>query len=394
MNKKLNDSVHDLCHNFCELVPTLQSIISNEVLLHRPVFDQAEEDLVVKAVRSNFVSSVGAMVDEFETITKSTTGSKHAASVVNGTAALHLALKAVGVEKNSEVLTQALTFVATSNAITYCGARPIFIDVDEDTLGMSPTSLRTWLKANADIDGGRCINRGTGAEISACLPMHTFGNVCRIDELAEICEEFLIPLVEDSAEALGSTLRDRHVGTYGLVGTFSYNGNKIITTGGGGMVITDSEEVASRVKHLSTTAKLPHQYEYFHDEAGYNYRMPNLNAALGIAQMQKLPGHLKVKKQIYEKYLSFFKLYGLRLIEPLENSCSNHWLNAVVFETYEQRTEFIELTNQHGIMTRPVWSLMTNLPMYQTCLNDGLKVSRRMANLVVNLPSSANMVFQ
>ena len=278
-------------HNTDEFIP-----------LHRPVFAGDEKALLTECIDSNFVSSVGKRVDEFEQRMADFTGARFGVAVVNGTSALQVALRVAGVESGDEVVTQALTFVATANAIAHAGAEPVFVDVDRDTLGLSPEALATWLDANAERREGRCFNRATGKRISACMPMHTFGLPCRIEEIGRICADWGIALVEDAAESLGSYVGERHTGTFGRLGVFSFNGNKIITTGGGGVIVTDDEALAKHAKHLTTTAKVPHPYEYVHDELGYNFRMPNLNAALGCAQMDQLPGFLETKRGIAEGY--------------------------------------------------------------------------------------------
>lgn len=356
--------------------------------LHRPVFNGHERQYLVDCIDSNFVSSVGAKVAEFERRVGSFAGVKHAVATVNGTAALHIALQLVGVERGNEVLTQALSFVATCNALSYAGAEPVFVDVDLDTLGMSPTALRRWLTMNAEVRGGHAFNRMTGRRIAACVPMHTFGFPLRIAEVVGVCNEFAIPVVEDAAESLGSYVNGRHTGTFGKLATLSFNGNKIITTGGGGMIVTDDEMLAKRAKHLTTTAKVPHPYEFVHDEVGYNYRLPNLNATLGCAQMERLPEMLTVKAGVARRYASFFEGSGVRFVQPVEGALPNWWLNAVVLGDEAQRDELLEATNAQGVMTRPIWRLMSRLEMFKHCQHDGLENSRWLEARVVNLPSS------
>lgn len=356
--------------------------------LHRPVFAGNEKRYLAECVDSNFVSSVGAMVAQFEAQVAEFTGSRHAIACVNGTAALHVALQVAGVERGDEVLSQALTFIATCNALSYVGAVPVFIDVDEDTMGMSPDALEAWLSRNVEMRGGRPCNRGSGRRIAACVPMHTFGFVCRIEEIARICRDYGIVLVEDAAESLGSRVGTRHSGTFGKMATLSFNGNKVVTTGGGGMVVTDDEAIAKRLKHLTTTAKIPHPYEFVHDEVGYNYRLPNINAALGCAQMEKLAGMLGIKAEIAESYRNFFAGSGTRFVEARAGTTANHWLNAIVLDSLAERDAFLAATNAQGVMTRPVWRLMSGLPMFEACQNDGLEISRWLEERVVNLPSS------
>ena len=361
---------------------------SEFIPLHRPVFEGAEKDYLVACINSNFVSSVGERVTEFEQQIAAFTGSKFAIATVNGTAALHIALKLAGVNRGDEVLSQALTFVATCNALSYAGAQPVFVDVDRDTLGMSPDAVRSWLQANAEIRNGQAWNRHTGARLAACIPMHTFGLPCRIAEIVAVCNEWNIPVVEDTAESLGSYVGERHTGTFGKLATFSFNGNKIITTGGGGMIVTDDEALAKRAKHLTTTAKVPHPYEFVHDEIGYNYRMPNLNAALGCAQMEKLPIMLEIKAEIAERYRAFCEQNDIHYVSAPTGTRPNYWLNAIVLDSREDRDAFLEYTNAQGVMTRPVWRLMNSLEMFKHCQHDGLQNSRWLEERVVNLPSS------
>lgn len=358
------------------------------VPLHRPVFGGREKRYLTECIDSNFVSSVGAKVTEFEHCVARFVGAKYAVATVNGTAALHVALQLAGVNRGDEVLSQALTFVATCNALTYCGAKPVFIDVDCDTLGLSPCSLGRWLEANVEMRDGAAFNRSTGRRIAACVPMHTFGFPLRIQEVVAVCNEYGIAVVEDAAESLGSYVGDRHTGTFGRLATLSFNGNKVITTGGGGMIITDDEALAKRAKHLTTTAKVPHPFEFVHDEIGYNYRMPNLNAALGCAQMERLAEMLAIKDEVARKYAAFFAGTGARFVEPIQGAHANRWLNAVVLEDEAQRDALLNYTNAQGVMTRPIWRLMSRLDMYQHCQNDGLENSRWLEARVVNLPSS------
>ncbi len=358
------------------------------VPLHRPVFEGNERRYLVDCIDSNFVSSVGIRVTEFEDRIASFTGAAHAIATVNGTAALHVALILAGVRPGDEVIGQALTFIATCNAISYIGAKPVFVDVDEETLGLSPVALRRWLQANTRPGPDGPVNRRTGARIAACVPMHTFGLPLHIAEIARICAEYGIALVEDSAESLGSFTEGQHTGRKGLLATFSFNGNKVITTGGGGMIITDDPGIARRAKHLTTTAKQPHPWEFFHDETGFNYRLPNLNAALGCAQMEHLPAMLAIKAEIAARYRAFCAGAKLRFVDAPEGTSPNWWLNAVILADRAERDAFLTLSNGRGIMTRPVWRLMSELPMFSDCENDGLSVSHWLAERLVNLPSS------
>ncbi len=363
---------------------------SDFIPLHRPIFEGAEKAYLTDCVDSNFVSSVGERVTEFEERMAAFVGARHAVATVNGTAALHAALAVAGVEPGDEVLTQALTFVATCNAIAYTGAAPVFADVDADTLGLSPAAVRRFLAEQTDPapDGGGRLNRATGRRIAACLAMHTFGHPCRIEELVEVCDAYGIPVVEDAAESLGSWMGERHTGTFGRLGTLSFNGNKVITTGGGGMIVTDEDDLAARARHLTTTAKAPHGYEFFHDELGFNYRLPNLNAALGVAQMERLPAILAAKREVARRYAAFFEGRPEAFIAERAGTTANYWLNAVRVGSRAERDALLEATNEAGVMTRPIWTLMVDLPMYQHCQHDGLVNSRWLADRVINLPSS------
>jgi aminotransferase in exopolysaccharide biosynthesis len=372
-----------------KLIEFIHQIYGPEfVPLHRPVFERNEKQYLVDCIDSNFVSSVGACVAEFEQQVATFAGAEYGIATMNGTAALHASLVLAGVERGDEVISQALTFIATANAISYIGAMPVFIDVDRDTLGMSPKALRAWLEANTRVEDRVSVNKTTGARIAACVPMHTFGIPVRIQEIADICEEFSIALIEDTAESLGSYIGDRHTGTFGALGTFSFNGNKIITTGGGGVIVTNDADLAERTKYLTTTAKRPHPYEFFHDEIGYNYRLPNLNAALGVAQMETLPEALKIKAEIAAKYRSFCAAHGLNFIDAPEGTTANYWLNAICLEGRAQRDTVLEKCNEAGVMVRPIWRLMTELPMYESCQADDLENAKWLVDRVVNIPSS------
>ena len=356
--------------------------------LHAPVFRGRERELVLDTLESTFVSSVGAFVDRFERDTAAFCASPRAVAVMNGTAALHISLVLAGVERDDLVVTQSLTFVATCNAIAYCGAQPLFIDVDRSTLGLSPTALDAWLQEHALIDdAGDCRTRDGHRRIRACVPMHTFGHPVDLDALVDVCTRWRLVLIEDAAESLGSYYKGRHTGTFGRIGVLSFNGNKIMTTGGGGMVLVD-EELGKRAKHLTTTAKIPHPYEFFHDEVGYNYRMPNLNAALGCAQLEQLPAFLESKRALAQRYIQFFEGTNLQPILEPEHCRSNYWLNGVICEDPAQRDALLKATNEAGVMTRPIWALMTRLPAHANALAGPLDNAQWLEARVVNLPSS------
>jgi aminotransferase in exopolysaccharide biosynthesis len=364
----------------------------NPVPLHAPVFIGKEKEYLADCINTTFVSYVGKYVTKFEEMTAKFTGAKYAVAIVNGTAALQIALEVAGVECGDEVITQPLTFVATANAISHCGAKPVFVDVDIDTMGMSPQKLEHWLKNNAkfrQLSTGRsvCMNKKTGKKIGAIVPMHTFGHPCRIDKIVEIANNYNIPVIEDSAESLGSYYKDKHTGTFGLAGILSYNGNKTITTGGGGMIITNDETFANNAKHLTTTGKVPHKWEYIHDIVAYNYRLTNVNAALGVAQMENLTKILENKRKTAQLYADFFGNINVEFFQQPKNSISNHWLNAIVLENRKERDEFLNYTMEQKIMTRPIWRLMNKLKMYEDCLNGNLDNSLWLEDRVVNIPS-------
>ena len=356
--------------------------------LHRPVFQGNERQYLIDCIDSNFVSSVGAKVTEFEKKVADFTGSKHAIATVNGTAALHVAIELAGVKPGDEVISQALTFIATCNAISYAGAKPLFIDVDPDTMGLSPAALERFLEKNTEKRASGTFNKTSGNRISACVPMHTFGFPCRIAEIAEICADWDIALIEDAAESLGSYAGSRHTGTFSSMATLSFNGNKVITTGGGGMIITDDSELAKRAKYITTTAKVPHPYEFVHDETGYNYRMPNLNAALGCAQMERLDEFLTVKAQLADQWDAFFNDRDVDFVKAVNGNNANHWLNAIILDSRSDRDKFLKMTNDNNVMTRPIWTLMSKLPMFKDCQTDGLENSLWLEDRVVNIPSS------
>ncbi len=338
-----------------------------------------------------FVSSVGKFLDEFEEKIAKYTGARYAVATSNGTSALHIALLLANVTRNDEVITQPLTFVATCNAISYCGANPVFIDVDKETMGLSPLSLQAYLEKNAYIKNQQCINNKTGKVIKACVPMHTFGQPCRIDEIKEICEKYHISLIEDAAESLGSFYKNKHTGTFGQMGIISFNGNKIITAGGGGCIITDDETLVKKAKHLTTTAKVPHKWKFAHDAIGFNYRMPNLNAALLVAQLEQLDGFLENKRLLANKYKEFFKKSDIVFVTELENSKSNYWLNTIILKDRQQRDLLLDEANSKGVMVRPIWVLVSKLSIFKNAQNGDLTNSEWLEQRVVNIPSSVTI---
>lgn len=358
--------------------------------LHEPKFSEREKILIGEAIDSTFVSSVGAFVEKLEKEICRITGAKHAVATVNGTSALHAALVAGGVMPEDEVITQPLTFVATANAIAYCGAKPIFLDIDSDTMGLSAEALEGFCRKHTIIKNGACLNKQTGRRIAACVPMHTFGHPCRIDQIAEICQQYHLLLVEDAAESLGSTYQGKHTGIFGKFGIFSFNGNKIITGGGGGMIITYDADAAQLVKHLTTTAKVPHLWQYEHDKIGFNYRMPNLNAALLCAQLEKLDGFLTDKRRLASLYADFFTtIPEINFFTEPDGARSNYWLNAIFMPDREHRDGFLAESHRQGILCRPAWNLMHTLPMYRECQTGALDNAQHLADRLVNLPSSA-----
>lgn len=362
------------------------------VPLHAPLFIGNEKKYLDECIDTTFVSSVGKFVDRFEEEIAAYTGAKKAVVCVSGTNALHMAMMLVGVQRDDEVLTQALTFIATCNAISYIGAHPVFIDVDMDTLGLSPKAVQTWLEKNAELKNNICYNKKTGRRVKACVPMHTFGHPVKIDELVQICNEWHIELVEDAAESIGSLYKGQHTGTFGKVGAISFNGNKTITTGGGGMLLFQDEELGKLAKHLTTQAKVPHRWAFVHDHIGYNYRMPNINAALGCAQLENLDRYIENKRETAQIYTNFFKnIPDITFFTEPENCRSNYWLNVIILKDKIAQQEFLEYTNDHGVMTRPVWELMNRLDMFQHCESDGLKNTEWLADRIVNIPSSVRL---
>lgn len=364
---------------------------SDIIALHEPRFRGNEKKYLNECIDSTFVSSVGKFVDLFEQRIAEYTGAKYAVAAVNGTAALHIALILSDVRSYDEVITQPLTFIATVNAISYTGAKPVFIDVDKATLGLSPDKLANFLsKQTYQGEGGFCYNTKTKKRIKACVPMHTYGHPVKIDEIKTICEKYNIVLIEDAAESIGSYYKEQHTGTFGLLGILSFNGNKTITTGGGGMIITNDNSLAKKAKHFTTTAKVPHKWKYEHDYIGYNYRLTNLAAALGVAQLEQLPQFLQAKRKLAKKYESFFYNSDIQFIKEPENAKSNYWLNTIIFKNIKERDSFLSYTNKRSIMTRPAWELIYRLKMFSDCQHSDLVNSEWLAERIVNLPSSYN----
>ena len=373
-----------------EVISFIRQLYNTDELLplHEPRFWGNEKKYLNDAIDSTFVSSVGAYVDRFEEDFANYIGVSKSVACVNGTAALHTALILADVYQNDEVITQPLTFVATCNAISYQKAHSVFIDVDKDTMGMSPKSLSIFLEEHAKITENGCLNKTTGRIIKAVVPMHTFGHACRIGEIATICQKWQITLIEDAAECLGSTHKGQPLGTFGDISAFSFNGNKIITTGGGGMVVAKDAALLQRAKHLTTTSRVLHPYEFNHDEIGYNYRMPNLNAALGCAQIEQMEMYMASKRTLANNYHKFFKdKKETFVVEPPESN-SNYWLNAIILNNKSDKVSFIKATNSKGIMVRPIWTLMNKLPMFKNCQTGPLENAEWLEDRVVNIPSS------
>lgn len=360
--------------------------------LHAPVFKGNEKKYVLDTIESTFVSSVGAYVNRFEEMMCEITGAKYAVAIVNGTNALHIALLLADVTAKDEVLSQSLTFIATANAISYIGASPVFLDVDNDSLGLSPKALELFLNENAELKSdGFTYNKNTGRRIKACIPMHTFGFPCRIDELVAICDKWNISLIEDAAESLGSYYKGRHTGTFGMIGTFSFNGNKTITSGGGGAIVTDNAEFAKHAKHLTTQAKQPHPWAFIHDEIGYNYRMPNLNAALACAQLEQLNYFIENKRELADFYRDFFQTINISFVQEISSAKANYWLNAILLKDKSEREDFLKFSNENGVMARPCWELMHSLLMFKDAERADLSNSEWIADRLVNIPSSVRL---
>ena len=378
--KIVTDFIHDL-YGAQDFVP-----------LAVPVFIGNEKKYLNECIDSTFVSSVGKFVDRFEEDMANYTRCKRAVVCVSGTNALHMSLMLAGVERGDEVLTQALTFIATCNALSYIGAHPVFIDVDMDTMGLSPKAVREWLVKNAELKEGRCFNKHTGRCVKACVPMHTFGHPVHMDELIEVCNEYHIELVEDAAESIGSLYKGKHTGTFGKIGALSFNGNKTITTGGGGMLLFNDEDLGAFAKHLTTQAKVPHRWEFRHDHIGYNYRMPNINAALGCAQLEHIEEYVANKRETAKAYDTFFKdIPDIDFFVEPKDTRSNYWLSAVILKDRDAQQAFLQYTNDNGVMTRPIWELMTRLPMFEHCEHDDLVNTVWFADRVVNIPSSVRL---
>lgn len=358
------------------------------IYLHEPIFIGNEKKYLEECIDSTYVSSVGKFVDLFEKKIAEYTGVKKAVVCVSGTNALHMALILVGVKQYDEIITQPLTFIATANAISYCGATPVFVDVDKDTMGLSPKSLEAFLSNDTEMKADGCYNKTTRKRIKACVPMHTFGHPCRIDEIAVICNNYKIELIEDAAESLGSYYKGQHTGTFGKIGVLSFNGNKTLTTGGGGMLLFNDEKLAREAKHLTTQAKVPHAWEFVHDEIGYNYRMPNINAALGVAQLENLNLYIEKKRLLAAAYIDFFQGKKICFSQEPEHCISNYWLNVLLFDSIKERDLFLTESNSRGVMTRPAWELMNRLPMFEKCQCGDLSNSEWLADRIVNIPSS------
>ncbi len=372
------------------IIQIVKSIYPNLdfIPLHEPRFVGNERKYVLDAIDSTFVSSVGAYVDQFESMMTKITHTQKAVAVVNGTSALQVALRLVGVNPGDEVITQALTFIATTNSILYNGASPIFIDVDYDTMGLSPKAVSDFLEEYCELRDDVCYNKKTNKKISACLPMHTFGFPVNLTELINVCNKWKIPIVEDAAEAVGSEYNGLPVGGFGQVGVFSFNGNKIVTSGGGGAIVTNNLEIGKRAKHLTTTAKVPHPYEYIHDEIGYNFRMPNLNAALACAQLENLNEFVENKRNLANSYASYFKEKGIKFRTELPGSKSNYWLMCIELENKKERDSVLEFTNKNGVMTRPIWQLIYKSKFYSDFQKDSQRNASLLEDRIINIPSS------
>lgn len=378
------------------VVAALRLVVpSGSAPLHEPRFQGNEWEYVKECLDTGWVSSVGKFVDRFERDLAEFTGVRYAVAVVNGTAALHICLKLAGVEPGDEVLMQSLTFVATANAVSYCNAIPHFVDIEEDTLGIDASALSDYLGKISEIRGNACYNRMTGRRIRALLPMHTFGHPSNLEGLLEIAKGFHLELIEDAAESLGSYYRDRHTGNFGRLAAFSFNGNKIITTGGGGAIVTNDEALAKQAKHITTTAKLPHRWRFDHDMVGFNYRMPNINAALGCAQIEQLPEFLAAKRQLFKRYREAFSgMTGIRVLGEHEQCRSNYWLQALLLDSDHASMcdSILEASNDHGLMARPAWTPLHLLAPYAHCSHMELPVTNSLEKRIINIPSSSQLV--
>lgn len=381
-------SIQAVLHALQSALPSRHAFLP----LHEPTFSGNEWIYVKECLDTGWVSSVGKFVDRFEEDLAAYTGVKRAIAVVNGTAALHICLVLADVKPNDEVLMPALTFIATANAVSYCGAVPHFVDCEEKTLGIDPLKLSAYLDQITEQRPDGCYNRQTGRRIKAVVPMHTFGHPVDLDPLLEVCRSFTITLIEDAAESLGSFYKGRHTGQLGLLSALSFNGNKTITTGGGGAILTNNEELGRLAKHITTTAKIPHRWEFNHDMVGYNYRMPNINAALGCAQLEQLPDFLAAKRNLAERYRQVFAdISGILFFSEPANSRSNYWLNTLLIDEKHsgQRDALLAATNDAGIMTRPTWTLMNKLPMFTNCPKMNLSVAESLERRLLNIPSSS-----
>ena len=360
--------------------------------LHEPLVEGRAWEYVRQCLDTGWVSTVGKIVDRFEMELAEFTGVRHAVAVVNGTAALQVALQLVGVTRDDEVLCPALSFVATANAIAYIGATPHFVDVEEQTLGVDPVRLEDYLRDVVEVQAGAAYNARTRRVIRAIVPMHTFGHPVDMNPLMEVAARYRLQVVEDAAESLGSYYKGRHTGGFGRTAALSFNGNKIVTTGGGGAILTNDSELAQQAKHISTTAKVPHRWKYDHDQLGHNYRLPNLNAALGCAQLEMLPQMLSQKRALAQRYHDAFdKVDGVRIYREADFDHSNYWLNVLLLDEHDaaSRDAILDTTNQHGVMTRPVWTLLNELPMYADCPAMELDISQSIQRRAINIPSSA-----
>lgn len=380
MEQAIKDTVNFIREYYHKQIGTIS--------LHEPVFNGNEKKYLTECIDTTFVSSVGKFVDLFEEMMVNITATKKAVAVVNGTAGIQVALKLVGVKSNDEVITQALTFVATANAIAYCNANPIFVDVDLDTMGLSPKALEMFLQEFGELREDGCYNKKTGRKIAACIPMHTFGFPVHIEDIVRVCDSWKIPVVEDAAESIGSEYNGKPTGSFGKIGVFSFNGNKIVTCGGGGALVSNDIKLGEKGKYITTTAKVPHPYEYVHDELGYNFRMPNLNAALACAQLEQLNGFLEQKRKLATQYHAFFKEKGISFRTETPETKANYWLMCIELENKQDRELFLKTTNQNNLMTRPIWQLMFRLPMYANCQKDAQTNALYLEERIVNIPSS------
>ena len=361
------------------------------ISLHEPRFIGNEKKYLDECIDSTFVSSVGKYVNLFEEKIKNYTGAKYAIATSNGTSALHSALLISGVKSGDLVITQPLSFIATSNAISYVGASPLYIDVDKKTLSLSDEKLSNFFKKETSIKNGKCYHKKSKKKISACVPMHTFGHPARIDCIAELCKKYKVALVEDAAESIGSTYKNKQTGTFGFTGVYSFNGNKIITCGGGGIILTDNDKAGKLAKHLTTQAKVPHRWNFEHDAVGYNYRMPNINAALACAQFENLEKFLNNKRNLANTYKDFFDEQGISFFVEPDNCKSNYWLNCIFLKNRKERDAFLKFTNDNDVMTRPAWTLSNKLPMYKKCIAGNLENAEWVSDRLVNIPSSVTI---